>query len=210
MTLRSAIQGLLEGPDPDSQGVPGGTDTPDVRSTLVDEGFSDLPADAFGTALVNYADTAPMEHADALAPIVTALGPVPEVSPLMGEDVENIPDAFQLFDTHPPHLEILPPIDEVDGEPELLDDAFGFGDGPADLSADDVDLVDGGEDRIAEDSDDFSGHFDDGLLDLETIPDPVSEPADGDDNLNTEITDIEAEIDDDIVGDDPADLDFDL
>jgi len=60
MTLRGVIQGLLRGSD-------------DAEAMLADDGYGDLPPEMFGQALSSYADTAPMDEADALSPVLTTL-----------------------------------------------------------------------------------------------------------------------------------------
>lgn len=80
MTLRAVIQGLMRG-------------STDAEATLADEGYGDLPAEIFGQALSSYADTAPMDEADALSPVLTTL------------DAGDASDVFAVLQEQPLTLE---------------------------------------------------------------------------------------------------------
>ncbi|MFK7920163.1 MAG: hypothetical protein AB8G14_18975 [Ilumatobacter sp.] len=80
MTLRGVIQGLMRGSD-------------DAEAALADEGYGDLPAEIFGQALSSYADTATMEEADALSPVLTTL------------DAGDASDVFAVLQEQPLTLE---------------------------------------------------------------------------------------------------------
>ena len=49
----------------------------DPADVLEQHGMGDLPADAFSSALLHFAERAPLDVADALAPVVTRFSPVP-------------------------------------------------------------------------------------------------------------------------------------
>lgn len=76
MTLRGVIQSLLHG-------------SGDAEAMLADNGYSDLPPEMFGQALASYADTAPMDEADALTPVLGAL------------DEGNQSDVFAVLESQP-------------------------------------------------------------------------------------------------------------
>lgn len=61
----------------------------DPAGYLAAHGHPDLPEPLVAEAVVSYADTAPVEVAEALAPYVTAHGPVPVAEP--------VPDWFELL-----------------------------------------------------------------------------------------------------------------
>lgn len=79
MTLRGVIQALVHG-------------SGDAETALADNGYGDLPAEMFGQALSSYADTAPMEEADALSPILTAI------------DAGDPSDVFAVMEEQPPTI----------------------------------------------------------------------------------------------------------
>lgn len=120
MTIRHAIDQLLTGE------TASGEATSDPASVLSEQGFDDVPSELFGTALVHFSDTAPIEQADALAPIVTRVSPVPleesdlpavDGAPLDLEAIEN-GDAFSLFQT------VSPVAPTVSDEADLADSTF--------------------------------------------------------------------------------------
>jgi hypothetical protein len=87
MSIRAAISGLLAG---DSE-------MSNPAAALEEAGYDNIPAEAFGTALTHFSDTATLDEADALAPVVTRTGPIRfEESDLPEIDVE-VDDAFSLF-----------------------------------------------------------------------------------------------------------------
>ncbi|MFI7673630.1 hypothetical protein [Actinophytocola sp. NPDC049390] len=100
----------------------------DPAGYLAANGHPDLPSALVSEAVVAYADTAPVEVAEALAPYVAAHGPVP--------DPDARADWFDLLtaaepvgaDTFGEHLDTMPPSGEW-SDPEELD--FGAGAGPA-------------------------------------------------------------------------------
>jgi hypothetical protein len=91
--MRGAINEMLAG-----LGL--GTDPAEV---LAEFGFSDVPPDAIASALVHYAETADLELADALAPIVTRVSDVPfeegDLLPIDGDaPLPESADVFALLD----------------------------------------------------------------------------------------------------------------
>lgn len=79
----------------------------DAAELLAAHGHPGLPPDLVAEAIINYADAAPLEVAEHLAPFVTAHGPVPLVGPQDGPDggpsVDADPglEAFRLLATAP-------------------------------------------------------------------------------------------------------------
>lgn len=70
----------------------------DVGAPMSAEGgLSELPPELVGTALGHFADTAPMEVADSLAPVVMATGPVPFDAELDG--VSPVEEPLTAFDS---------------------------------------------------------------------------------------------------------------
>ncbi|MGH1501962.1 MAG: hypothetical protein ACRBI6_00265 [Acidimicrobiales bacterium] len=135
MTLRDAIEGLL-----------GPTTQRPAADALADEGHDSLGSDLFGTALGHYADTAPIEQADALAPIVTRTSSVPfEADDLPESDLPIDGDALALFDAADPAsmieadtpLDIDEPIDTADAVDAVVDDP-GTEAGDVDVDGDEV------------------------------------------------------------------------
>jgi len=137
MSIRAAISGLLAGDGESSN----------PAAALEEAGFDNIPAEEFGTALTHFSDTATLDEADALAPVVTRAGPIPfEESDLPELDLDvDSEDAFGLFgqtvttvhqDFGEADLDDRENLDEetasqspVDGEPlDAADDAdFDFG-----------------------------------------------------------------------------------
>lgn len=91
MSIRATISGLING-----DGL-----TSDPAAALEEAGYEGVSAEEFGIALTHFADTSTLAEADALAPVVTRVGPVP----LTEEDLPELDleagsgDAFSLF-TH--------------------------------------------------------------------------------------------------------------
>lgn len=219
VTLRDAIDGLLENSDP---GV-------DPSAALAEAGFGDVSPELFGTALSHFADSAPLPTADALAPIVTRVGPVPfEESDLPEADLEPGLDPFDLF------AEVNPdPAAFVNVEPEVQP---GVDDDPSDLDietpadAPSVPSVEEGS-HFGSGVDDAVDEADDDLDDLRELNDfdVADEPAEvasfgpdeefddgfdqleGGDELLDEGADLFSVEFDDAADDgaDPLDLDFD-
>jgi hypothetical protein len=104
--LRDVFAGLGEGAD-DLVGGPGGV--------LSASGHSNLPEPLVAEAVVSYADTAPHEVAEHLAPFVQAFSAVPLPAPDGAPD----PDWFGLLATAPR---------VTDPAPAVLDTAYGYGD----------------------------------------------------------------------------------
>jgi len=89
MSIRAAIGGLLAGDG----------ELSNPTATMEEAGFDNISAEEFGTALTHFSDTATLDEADALAPVVTRTGPISfEESDLpdIDFDVES-EDAFSLF-----------------------------------------------------------------------------------------------------------------
>lgn len=171
VTLRDTINGLLKA----SPGLAGEEPRDDLRATLERDGFGDLPAEAFGTALVNYGDTASMDQADALAPVVTALSPVPDPTGHGSPDPDGgdgaTVDAFDLFGLHQPVVdepgpETDSPANPHDGsDDEEMLETFGAGEGDpdSDPATLDVDPESGESENATSDEASFVG---DGEADL--------------------------------------------
>jgi len=89
MSIRAVIRGLLAGDG----------ELSDPAASLEEAGYDNIPAEAFGTALESFSDTATLDEADALAPLVTRTGPIPfEESDLPEIDLDvDTGDAFSLF-----------------------------------------------------------------------------------------------------------------
>lgn len=202
MTLRAVIQGLMHG-------------SADAEATLADEGYGDLPAEIFGQALSSYADTAPMDEADALSPVLTTL------------DAGDASDVFAVLQEQPLTLEPATDasglgalglgataLDDVLDDSDLDRDAFDEGDlddfgtaAPEDTdgAADDVvedqavaadesdDLEDFG---VSEPNDPFTA---DDIFDTDTIADTAGDFAEQEEFFDTEPV---------ATDEDPSDLDF--
>jgi len=183
-------------------GRAGGIDAP------TDGGLTELPAELIGTALGHFADTAPIEVADVLAPAVMATGPVPfgpesngvqyADDPLAALDVADADPALlgidevgeQSFDTEDTGHGPVAPSDDT---PE----SFGSGAGVEDSAPDVLDVADVGADDDLGDSVGFR---------------PVDGFVDGTDEL---VDDPAVGFDSDAAGAghediDPMDDDFDL
>ncbi|HEY8471013.1 MAG TPA: hypothetical protein VIL37_00020 [Natronosporangium sp.] len=116
----------------------------DPAETLADGGHGDLPDQLVSEAIVSYADTAPVEVAEHLAPFVKVHSAVPAADE--GEPAgESASDGLELLATAPEPIladgepvEPEPtPADPAETEPALAGaDAldFGFGSGAAELS----------------------------------------------------------------------------
>ncbi len=85
MTIRDAINEMLAG-------LELGTDPAEV---LAEHGFEDLSPDAVSSAMVHFAEQAPLATADALAPIVTRVSPVP----FEDGDLAPAPEADAILDS---------------------------------------------------------------------------------------------------------------
>lgn len=215
MTLRDAIDGLLANP----------TEGADPSAALAEAGFGDVSPELFGTALSHFADSAPLPTADALAPIVTRVGPVPfEDSDLPDADVEPGLDPFDLFtevspdpsafadaafdtasvasdnqDDDPSDLDVEPAVDTPDIP--SVDDGSHFGAGVDEVIEEAVPDVDGFASEEPADVASFGPEddFDDGFDELEAGEDLLDEGAD---LFSVEFDDAAED------GADPLDLDF--
>lgn len=159
VSLRSAIRDLLTGGDPTALG--------------------DVPADEVAQALTNYADTASLAEADALAPVVTRASHVPFDEELDG----NL--GAPLVDVHA-ELATLDPVDVVDTGAESIDPGDSFDDASGNATAAEgnheveVDVDDGlGDDGLIDDeADDDGGNAEsnpDGWFESDTDVRPVDE-----------------------------------
>ena len=217
MTIRDAIQDLLAGLGHDA----------DPGEVLGQHGFDALPAEALSSALLHFAERAPMAIADVLAPVVTRISGVPFAEgdlPPSGEIDAILADGGNVFDllteidvaeltydnTDPSELDLVDHLDDVttadgsDPSPESADygeDSFGTGD-----------------DSVEHDLDDVGSEFDDVFDQLEDVasqqptevherPNDTSEPAA--DELQELAT--TADLDDNPLddGDDPLEFDLD-
>lgn len=197
MTLRGVIQGLLRGSD-------------DAEAMLADEGYGDLPAEIFGQALSSYADTAPMDEADALSPVLTTIDAgdgsdvfaVLEAQPLT-VDASGGSDAAGLGASMLGVTALDDALDSDAVEEDTIDD-FGTAapedaadaDAEAELAeqVDDLDEFDATEPVDADDP--FAA---DDLFDAEPVADTAADFAEEADFFETEPT---------ATNEDPSDLDF--
>jgi hypothetical protein len=118
---------------------------------MADNGYGDVPSELFGTALVHFSDTAPLAQADALAPVVTRVSPIPfedaDLAPLNDENLESSVDGsdpFALFVAADPALTELDDfddpiaVDSAEGDEESVSNSDEPDDDNADDSADDA------------------------------------------------------------------------
>ena len=135
----------------------------DLAAVLHAGGHTDLPEDLLAEAVISFADTAPAEVAEHLAPFVMAHGPIADGDTVAGE-IDRLPDLLATVpaaelddDSALAAPEIDPPVetddadaaqqpdeegDAVDDVPAesgwaALDTAFGFGHGLAATPLDD-------------------------------------------------------------------------
>lgn len=199
MTLRGVIKSLLHG-------------SGDAEAMLADDGYGDLPPEMFSQALSSYADTAPMEEADALTPVLSQL------------DEGSPSDVFAVLEEQPLSVgPVYEPADEGRVAPDAnttddLDDFDDLGDfGEAADAADlDDDLGDASIDEeaidevVLEEAADAS--IDQSTLNGTTDDDPFADLVDD----ATEATDSAEDFEDlfatepEAGGDDPGDLDLDF
>ncbi len=223
VTLRDAIDGLLANPD---SGV-------DPSSALAEAGFDDVPADLFGTALSHFADAAPLATADALAPVVTRVGPVPfEAGDLPETDLDPQLDAFGMFAEVSPDPSAFAPSESEtpqDHEPNAAVDAAtaGIDHDPSDLDIDGAQILadgpaadEGTHFGAGEEVDDFTLDDEIDEFDVPQMPEaaafnPEPEFDDGFDQLESGDDLLEeggdlfsVDFEDDADGADPLDLDF--
>lgn len=173
--LHELLAGLSGDPDA-AQGDP--------EAYLAAHGHSDLPADLVAEAVVSYADTAPVEVAEHLAPYVTAHSAVPT-----GEAPEQ--DWYGLLATAPdpdpaPDLDEAPPelTDTVDDDPGP---ALDFGTGASETldTLDDASTVDtpASPDDAEQTPADHTSTWDDlepASTDLDAFPEADDEDGDED------------------------------
>ena len=189
----------------------------DAEAMLADEGYGDLPAEIFGQALSSYADTAPMDEADALSPVLTTL------------DAGNASDVFALLEERPLTLDNADGaglgasllgatvLDEVVDDDALEDGEFdGLNDFGAAAPDDETEEVAEGETA------DQGDELDESLLDTagsdELSAEIADDPFSADDLLDTDaVTDTATEFEEEAdffdtepvaTGEDPSDLDF--
>lgn len=119
-------------------GLTGNAGAPaDLAAVLAANGFPDLPQDLLAEAVVSFADTAPAEIAEQLAPFVMAHGPIAG-GDLSAGDIGRLPDllatsrATDLDDSSVADTpEIGPPAGSVDAVDLLDEESHGIGDVPA-------------------------------------------------------------------------------
>ena len=135
VSIRSAISGLLAGDRLSS----------DPSAALEEAGYEGVSAEEFGTALTHFADTATLAEADALAPVVTRMSPIPlteadladlaldsepgDAFSLFSETVTTVPQDYGESDLDDLDIEPRPEaIDEGSEGADALDEAdFRFG-----------------------------------------------------------------------------------
>ncbi len=194
MSLRRVVEDLLGADGSGADRVAPGDDR--ASAALEAAGHGDLGAELYGEALVHFADTAPLEQAEALSTIVTEASAVPidpELDPPTSEgetidDVEPVTDGAEapdLADEDPDVLDndlIEAPNPAVDGAPAVDDrldtddvgvsgaarSTDGFGAGAAGDPA--VDTPSDAFDRVGEDGADADL---DGTTPLAVTPDPL-------------------------------------
>jgi hypothetical protein len=170
-----------------------GDDAARADEVLAASGHGDLPPDLVAEAVVNYADTAPVEVAEHLAPFVTANSAVPPL-----DEVDGDAEWSALLATAP--------AVETDLDPDV--DAPGTDD---DGPVDDVDFGVGAEDVSEIDFPVETEVPDDASLDdapAASVEDDPAAPADVYDEVGAPVDLSDVEGADDDGGDvDPADLD---
>jgi hypothetical protein len=192
-----------------------GDDAARAEEVLAASGHGDLPPDLVAEAVVNYADTAPVEIAEHLAPFVTANSAVPTL-----DEVDGDADWSALLATAPAveadlDADLVADVDApgaTDDDAPGTDDASGTDDrsGTDDASVDDVDFGVGAEDAseidVAAETD---RPDDDASLDDAPVEDGPAAPDDVYDEAGAPIdlsgpSDVDGGGGDDV---DPADLD---
>ncbi|MFV2102328.1 hypothetical protein [Micromonospora sp. LOL_024] len=96
-------------------------DPGDLAAVLRASGFTDLPPDLLAEAVVNFADTAPAEIAEHLAPFVMAHGPIAQADTAAG-DIGQLSDLLATARTAEPDVGSVPEID-APVDPDGLDAA---------------------------------------------------------------------------------------
>ena len=206
MTYRDAIRALVAGNGP--------------NGALA--GFEDVSAEAFSSALLHFADRAPMPEADALAPILTRVSPIPFES----GDLAPHPEADAILESGGDAFTLL-------SEVGLADPAAADANVVGVLErVEDADASDQAGDDVEEESTFGIGDDDQRVEDLEEGLEALEEAGDGifeevletaEDSLGVDLADIDtttftdlfdqasnaAGIEDLDPTSDPADLDFD-
>ncbi|MFT7599394.1 MAG: hypothetical protein ACI8TP_002325 [Acidimicrobiales bacterium] len=164
MTIRETIDGLMT--DPSEQAAFQG----DRAAYMAEHDLGDVPETLIDTAFVHFADTTSIENADALAPVVTRVGPVPfeetdlpdGITNELGEDDPPDPWAMLTFDTSteiiegdgetdPADLDDTPGLEAIEVVPDVNSEA-GFGEGDAHIG-EGFDSTDTGDDPFFDDND---------------------------------------------------------
>ncbi|BAN03899.1 hypothetical protein [Ilumatobacter coccineus] len=147
MTLRRAIRDLLAGGD--------------------GAALADVPADEVAQALTNYADTASLAEADALAPIVTRASHVPfdaDVDGDLGAPLLDVHAELASLDPVQPASvddgEVADPVDGIDGAPSGNGRGVDEHGPDADDGTGEHDDIDGGDDQADTSDVDPDGWFD--------------------------------------------------
>jgi|SRR4051795_3771340 hypothetical protein len=165
----------------------------DPEAYLAANGHPDLPADLVAEAVVSYADTAPVDVAEHLAPYVTTHSAVPADEP-------PADDWFSLITTAP--------TDDLDTDPDI-DDFSDDGTAPDHHAGPELDFGTGSVDDLdapASDESDESDDDSDGSDDTSGSPDDGQTPAWADldaDNANLDALDADDLDDDSDEADDP-------
>ena len=226
VTIRDTIDGLL------ANGSDQASFFADRASYLDEHDLGDIPSELIDTAFVHYADTTSLENADALAPVVTRVGPVPFDETDLPDGVTNelgegeAPDPWTMLqfaesaELPDDEAEVDPAdLDETNG-PEEQDDFdsddgpdFGTGESATDDLVDDASAEDLRQSQADEDE---TGAADGPYTTqiVEQISDAVAQEevdVSATDDLDNVENFIDRFIDDDGEDDhDPMDLDFDL
>jgi hypothetical protein len=161
----------------------------DPEAYLAANGHPDLPPDLVAEAVVSYADTAPVDVAEHLAPYVTTHSAVPADEP-------PTDDWFGLITTAP--------TDDLDTDPDI-DDFSDDGSAPDHDAGPALDFGTGSVDDLDASADDEADDSDDDSEDTSGSPDDGQTPAWADldaDNANLDALDAD-DLDDD--SDDEAD-----
>jgi hypothetical protein len=160
----------------------------DREAYLADNGHPDLPPDLVAEAVVSYADTAPVEVAEHLAPFVTTHSPVPTDQPPADDWFDLLSEA----PTGPPPPDLDPDLSAAGPDPDasLPEDpgpAFDFGTGALDPRTDPSTMDDSTEEppptTEPQPADDATApttpawpDFEPDPVDLDTAPDDPSDP----------------------------------
>lgn len=168
VTIRDTIDGLMATPSEQET-------FKNDRSAFLDEhDLSEVPEELIDTAFVHYADTTSIENADALAPLVTRVGPVPMeetdlpdgVTDELGDGDPPDPWSMLTFDSATEPLDDAAELDPADlddtSAPEAIAQTTADSDGP-DFGAGEASIADGfadddtGDDPFFDDNDDDFG-----------------------------------------------------